>query len=669
MSMNANGKKLSLMERWLGAGGSGTDRLAKAVKLSLITFALLALSFVGMTWLLLERINSQRDLGTVAVTWQRFQTDLLQMRRAEKDFLARKTKEELEKHQSLFNDAKSALARLQALEGVLGAEGTRTLGSVTKSVEDYRKAFVALSERQVALGLDESSGIQGKLRSAIHNAEDLILKQGAPELEAGLLTLRRHEKDFILREREEYVTRFAKGVEDLSRALAMSRLDAGTRNRASDLLGTYAAGFREFVAGTQALNQALSQAREAAHAAEEPVATTVADATQRRDHAAALTKTFLYALGSAFTVVLLGLAALLYATKRAADSTLAERLAAQQKAEAENEALNNSVISILQAMHQLSQRDLTAKAPVTQDVIGTVSDSINMLTDETARVLHGVTRIADQVEQVSGKVKSQADNVSRTAEDERRSVQQMIVSLDEASHTMTQVATLAQQSNNSAEQATEATVEALQTVNGTVKGMESIRETIAETEKRIKRLGERSQEITGIVNLINTISERTHVLALNASMQAAVAGEAGRGFAVVAEEVQRLAESSRNATQQIATLVSNIQLETNETINTVNRTIGQVVQGSEQAQKAGEQMRRTQEITAQLVALVRRIAETSDRQKEMSQHLLQSVQHIGRSTERTAEQITAQNQETETLLQSARELVQSVNVFKLPQFA
>jgi len=354
---------------------------------------------------------------------------------------------------------------------------------------------------------------------------------------------------------------------------------------------------------------------------------------------------------------------------RTVNDLLQERIAAQRKAEAENEALNNSVISILQAVNQLSQRDLTAKAPVTQDVIGTVSDSINLLTDETAKVLHGVTHIAGQVELVSGKVKSQADLVSKTAEDERESVKLMINSLADATQTMNQVAALAEQSNTSAEQATQATVTALDTVNGTVRGMESIRETIAEAEKRIKRLGERSQEISGIVNLINTISERTHVLALNASMQAAVAGDAGRGFAVVAEEVQRLAESSRNATQQISSLVNNIQLETNETINTVNHTIGQVVQGSEQAQKAGEQMRRTQEITAQLVSLVRRIAETSDVQKEMSVHLLESVQHIGESTQRTAEQIGAQNQETETLLLSARRLVESVNVFKLPQAA
>ena len=351
------------------------------------------------------------------------------------------------------------------------------------------------------------------------------------------------------------------------------------------------------------------------------------------------------------------------------DKLLDDRVAALATAQAANEQLNSSVISILQSVNQLSQRDLTARAPVTQDIIGTVSDSINALTDETAKVLHGVSRIASQVATASGKVQTQAALVSKTAEDDRSSLGQMIDSLADATQTMNQVSALAEQSNASAAQATQATDSALETVNATVKGMESIRETIAETEKRIKRLGERSQEISGIVGLINTISERTHVLALNASMQAAVAGEAGRGFAVVAEEVQRLAESSRNATQQIATLVGNIQLETNETINTVNRTIGQVVQGSEQARKAGAQMHRTQEITGQLVAQVKRIGEASAQQKEMSAKLLTSMQRIGASTERTAEQIAAQNTETESLLVSARQLVESVNVFKLPKAA
>lgn len=357
---------------------------------------------------------------------------------------------------------------------------------------------------------------------------------------------------------------------------------------------------------------------------------------------------------------------LLYVQNR---KQLTETREAQARAEVENEQLNDSVINILEAVGSLAQRDLTVRAPVTEDVIGTVSDSLNLLADETADVLHGVTDIAGQVSSVSDTVREQAAQVSQTAQEERENVQKMFETLFEATQTMNQVAALAEQSNESAEQATEVTEGALQTVNNTVTGMESIRETISETEKRIKRLGERSQEISGIVNLINTISERTHVLALNASMQAAVAGEAGRGFAVVAEEVQQLAESSRNATEQIATLVNNIQIETNETINTVNLTIGQVVDGSEQAQQAGEQMRKTQAITAELVARVQSIAKASQDQKNMSAQLLEAVQEIGDSTEKTAEQIAAQNAGTEELQNAAKMLVESVNVFKLPEKA
>jgi methyl-accepting chemotaxis protein len=231
---------------------------------------------------------------------------------------------------------------------------------------------------------------------------------------------------------------------------------------------------------------------------------------------------------------------------------------------------------------------------------------------------------------------------------------------------MTQVAELAAASNRAAEQATTSTTTALGSVNETVRGMEGIRESIAEAEKRIKRLGERSQEITGIVNLINTIAERTHVLALNASMQAAAAGDAGRGFAVVAEEVQRLAESSRQATQQIAQLVSNIQIETADTINTVNRTISQVVTGSELASKSGAQMRETQQSTASLVELVKRITSSAQVQMKIATELRNRVHQIGASTEKTAAEILLQSEATADLSKSADRLVESVRVFKLP---
>ncbi len=351
---------------------------------------------------------------------------------------------------------------------------------------------------------------------------------------------------------------------------------------------------------------------------------------------------------------------------RAFDNLLDDRVARLADAERENEDLNNSVVQLLQAVAQLSNKDLTAKAPVTANVIGTVSDSINLLAHETGRVLSEVTSIAAQVKLSTERVKRQGESVTATAAAERSDVERAGENLANASKVMTQVAELAAASNRAAEQATSSTATALGAVNESVRGMEGIRESIAEAEKRIKRLGERSQEISGIVNLINTIAERTHVLALNASMQAAAAGDAGRGFAVVAEEVQRLAESSRQATQQIAQLVNNIQIETSDTINTVNRTISQVVSGSELAAKSGQQMRETQQSTASLVELVKRITSSAQVQMKITTELRNRVHQIGASTEKTAAEILLQSEATADLSKSADRLVESVRVFKLP---
>ena len=351
---------------------------------------------------------------------------------------------------------------------------------------------------------------------------------------------------------------------------------------------------------------------------------------------------------------------------RAFDNLLDDRVARLADAERENEDLNNSVVQLLQAVAQLSNKDLTAKAPVSANVIGTVSDSINLLAHETGRVLSEVTSIAAQVKLSTERVKRQAESVNATAAAERSDVERASENLANANKVMTQVAELAAASNRAAEQATTSTASALGAVNESVRGMEGIRESIAESEKRIKRLGERSQEITGIVNLINTIAERTHVLALNASMQAAAAGDAGRGFAVVAEEVQRLAESSRQATQQIAQLVNNIQIETADTINTVNRTISQVVAGSELAARSGAQMRETQQSTASLVELVKRITSSAQVQMKIATELRNRVHQIGASTEKTAAEILLQSEATADLSKSADRLVESVRVFKLP---
>jgi methyl-accepting chemotaxis protein len=354
---------------------------------------------------------------------------------------------------------------------------------------------------------------------------------------------------------------------------------------------------------------------------------------------------------------------------RAFDNLLDERIAQLEKAQKENETLNNSVIALLQTVFQLSNKDLTVRADVTEDVIGTLSSSINQLSDETGRTLVEVRKIADEVRQASESVSQQAGQVDATAQGERQALEQMAVNLSRTTKQLAQVTQLSETSNRTAEQVSTITQTAQRSVAATVRGMDQLRESISETEKRFKRLGERSQEISSVVSLINSISERTHVLALNASMQAATAGEAGRGFAVVAEEVQRLSESSRQATQQISQLVQNIQLETNETIYTMNRLISQVVTQSEQAQQAGEQMTLTQQTTAELVRLVQQIAEFSQQQSLMSRELQLSVSKLNKGSVATVTAISQQTTSTQTLVQSSRRLIEAVSQFTLPQAA
>ncbi len=351
---------------------------------------------------------------------------------------------------------------------------------------------------------------------------------------------------------------------------------------------------------------------------------------------------------------------------RAFDKLLDERIAGLEEASKENETLNNSVIALLQTVFQLSNKDLTVRAEVTEDLIGTLSASINQLSDATGATLNEVLGIAEQVRTASESVNRQAGEVDTTAKGEREALERMSLDLARASKHMTQVANLSERSNEAAERASSATESALRTVSTTVRGMDELRQVISETEKRFKRLGERSQEISSAVGLINTISERTHMLAMNASMQAATAGEAGRGFAVVAEEVQRLSESSRQATTTISQLVNNIQLETNETLYTMNRLITQVVAQSEQAQRAGEQMTLTQETTAELVKMVREIAGFSEQQSLLARELQLSVLKLNKGSEQTVSVVTEQTRSTAVLVDTSRRLAHTVSQFKLP---
>ena len=354
---------------------------------------------------------------------------------------------------------------------------------------------------------------------------------------------------------------------------------------------------------------------------------------------------------------------------RAFDTLLDDRIAALDKVTQENDAINNSAIGLLQGVFQLSNKDLTIRAPVTEDIIGTVSASVNQLAEEIGTTLVDVRNVADEVLRTSGTLQEQAKFVENAALRERESLDSMAETLGRATQQLTDVARLSSTSSATALRTATATQAAQTAVEGTVRGMDALRESISETEKRFKRLGERSQEISSAVALVNTISERTHVLSLNASMQAATAGEAGRGFAVVAQEVQRLSDSSRQATAQISQLVANIQAETNETLLTMNRLISEVVAQTAMAQMAGQEMTQSQLATTELIGLVQQIAAFSVQQEALATALQQNVLDINDSTTLTSSAIAQQSKATQTLVVYAGRLTEAVAQFTLPDAA
>ena len=347
------------------------------------------------------------------------------------------------------------------------------------------------------------------------------------------------------------------------------------------------------------------------------------------------------------------------------DTMLNDRMTSTSDVEDENETLNDSIVTLLETVAQLAQKDLTVRAKVGEDMTGPIADALNMMSSETSTVLTKVLNVAEEVAETSNLVKSQADNVILLADNERNEVENTVAELKSAADTMAKINTLAETSNTAAEDAIRTTITAMASVTDTVSSIGTIRDTIRETEKRIKRLGERSQEISTAVNLINNISERTHILALNASMHAASAGEAGRGFAVVADEVQRLAESSREATSEIATLVKNIQLETSSTVNTMNELTSQVVVGSKLAEQAGTEMEETQTTTANLVEMVQKISQGAAMQSRRSRQLRERADVIRNSVRKTGDHLKEQTYHTDELVQQALSLVAAVSVFTL----
>lgn len=333
---------------------------------------------------------------------------------------------------------------------------------------------------------------------------------------------------------------------------------------------------------------------------------------------------------------------------------------------AESESMQTAIFKLLNEVSDVAEGDLTVEAEVTEDATGAIADAFNHMIHELRRI---VTQVQNASLQVSSSVTQIQATTERLAEGSTAQSGQIVDSsaaLDEMAVSIQQVSEHAALSATVAEQALANATRGASSVQNTIEGMNRIRTQVQETGKRIKRLGERSQEVGEIVQMIGDIADRTSILALNASIQAARAGEAGRSFVVVAEEVERLAERSANATKQIAGLVNTIQSETNEAVMAMEESTHEVVQGSQVADQAGQALGEIESVTHRLAELIQSISLAASQQARGSENLSKAMGEISEVTQQTAAGTKQAASSISHLADFADELRNSVSTFKLP---
>ncbi len=333
---------------------------------------------------------------------------------------------------------------------------------------------------------------------------------------------------------------------------------------------------------------------------------------------------------------------------------------------AQRDEIQGAIMKLLDEVSGVADGDLSREAEVTADMTGAIADAFNYMIAQLRNIIKTVQQTTQSVSGSAAEIRSTAEHLSQGSESQARQIGDTSEAVQEMSTSIAQVSENAALSASVSQQALANAQSGAKAVQDTIEGMNRIRDQVQETAKRIKRLGESSQEIGEIVQLIEDIADRTSILALNASIQAAMAGEAGRGFAVVAEEVERLADRSTQATKQISTLIKTTQSETTEAVAAMETTTREVVEGSRLADQAGQALSEIENVSNQLAELIQSISSASKQQSRGSENLARSMMEISEVTQQTAAGTRQAAVAINQLATLADQLRDSVSQFKLP---
>jgi len=462
----------------------------------------------------------------------------------------------------------------------------------------------------------------------------------------------------------EFLNQVVRGLSGDEPGLALSRVTgADAEQRLKTVVQRnqqFAGSVRKAIAAAEALSKAQTAARSLQQLASGMTAQIAAAAPAPVEPGGGNTRWVVALLAAA----LLLLGALWWVSAKSINARRSSELRVR-----ENERNQEAIMRLLDELSSLADGDLTVQATVTEDITGAIADSINYAIEALRELVTTINDSAIQLDGAAKQTQAAAAHMAKASSAQSRqitaasdSMADMAASIEEVSGNSERSADVARHSVDIAHKGGDA-------VRRTIDGMNAIRETIQETSKRIKRLGESSQEIGNIVELINDIAEQTNILALNASIQASMAGEAGRGFAVVADEVQRLAERAANATKQIEVLVRTIQTDTNEAVVSMERSTTDVVGGALLAENAGAALEEIEQVSNQIASLVQNISASARQQAAASGNISKSMQVVRDISTQTAESSTATSTSVAKLAALSAQLRKSVAGFRLPDYS
>jgi len=470
-----------------------------------------------------------------------------------------------------------------------------------------------------------------------------------------------------LADRLEFLNQVVRGLNGEESGMTLSRVtgaDAEQRLRTLvECNQQFAAAVRKTIAAAEPLAKAHAAARNIGPLSEALARELGATAPATVPATAPAARNYRPAIYACLGLAALAIAGLFFVYRHAVNLRRTFELRVR-----ENERNQEAIMRLLDELSSLADGDLTVQATVTEDITGAIADSINYAIEALRELVATINDGAIQLDGATRQAQAAAAHMAKASSAQSRQISAASESMADMAASIEEVSGNSERCSDVARHSVDIAHKGGDAVRRTIDGMNAIRETIQETSKRIKRLGESSQEIGNIVELINDIAEQTNILALNASIQASMAGEAGRGFAVVADEVQRLAERAANATKQIEVLVRTIQSDTNEAVVSMERSTTDVVGGALLAENAGAALEEIEQVSNQIASLVQNISASARQQAAASGNISKNMQVVREISTQTADSSAATATSISKLAALATQLRKSVAGFRLPNF-